>query len=82
MTGFINESDETSKRMVSKYEESASNIDNIEEIIQGLMCELGIGGFMGIDDIKPGMKLSYLLIPKMVTSMNITVNSLNRTVTA
>ncbi len=36
MTGFINESDETSKRMVSKYEESASNIDNIEEIIQGL----------------------------------------------
>lgn len=58
MTGFINESDETSKRMVSKYEESASNIDNIEEIIQGLMCELGIGGFMGIDDIKPGMKLS------------------------
>lgn len=61
MTGFINESDETSKRMVSKYEESASNIDNIEEIIQGLMCELGIGGFMGIDDIKPGMKLSLFI---------------------
>ena len=61
MTGFINESDETSKRMVSKYEESASNIDNIEEIIQGLMCELGIGGFMGIDDIKPGMKLSIFI---------------------
>ena len=61
MTGFINKSDETSKRMVSKYEESASNIDNIEEIIQGLMCELGIGGFMGIDDIKPGMKLSLFI---------------------
>ena len=61
MTAFINESDETSKRMVSKYEESASNIDNIEEIIQGLMCELGIGGFMGIDDIKPGMKLSLFI---------------------
>ena len=59
MTGFINESDETSKRMVSKYEESASNIDNIEEIIQGLMCELGIGGFMGIDDIKPGMWVRF-----------------------
>ena len=56
MTGFINESDETSKRMVSKYEESASNIDNIEEIIQGLMCELGIGGY-----IKPGMKLSLFI---------------------
>lgn len=82
MTGFINESDETSKRMVSKYEESASNIDNIEEIIQGLMCELGIGGFMGIDDIKPGMKLSIFIDSEMVTLMNITVNSLNRTVTA
>ena len=25
------------------------------------MCELGIGGFMGIDDIKPGMKLSIFI---------------------
>ena len=42
--------------MLSKYEERASNINNIENVIQELMCELGIGGFMGLDDIHAGMK--------------------------
>ena len=50
--------DETTKRMSSKYEETALNINNIEDVIQDLMCELGIGGFMGIDDVKRGMKLT------------------------
>lgn len=59
MTTCISDSDETSKRMLSKYEESASNINNIENVIQELMCELGIGGFMGLDDIHAGMKQSY-----------------------
>ena len=45
MTTCISDSDETSKRMLSKYEESASNINNIENVIQELMCELGIGWF-------------------------------------
>ena len=57
MTTCINDSDEISKRMVSKYDESAGNINNIENVIQALMCELGIGGFMGIGDIQPGMKI-------------------------
>ena len=61
MTTCIGESDEVSKRMVSKYGESASNINSIENVIQALMRELGVGGFMGINDIKPGMKLSISL---------------------
>lgn len=61
MTTCIDESDEISRRMVSKYGESASNINSIEDVIQALMCELGVGGFMGINDIKPGMKLSISL---------------------
>lgn len=61
MTTCIDESDEISRRMVSKYGESASNINSIENVIQALMCELGVGGFMGINDIKPGMKLSISL---------------------
>lgn len=48
----------TSRRMVSKYNESADNINKIEETLEALMCELGIGGFMGIDDLVPGMKLT------------------------
>ena len=58
MTDCISHSDEISKRMLSKYAESASNINNIEDVIEALMRELGIGGFMGIDDIKPGMKVT------------------------
>lgn len=61
MTHCINDSDETSKRMLSKYEESANNIDSIETVIEGLMCELGFGGFMGIEDVHTGMKVIVTL---------------------
>lgn len=68
MTTCIGDSDETCKRMLSKYEESASNINNIENVIQELMCELGIGGFMGLDDIHAGMKAKVIL-PKHLEHM-------------
>ena len=68
MTTCISDSDEISKRMLSKYEESASNINNIENVIQELMCELGIGGFMGLDDIHAGMKAKVIL-PKHLERM-------------
>ena len=68
MTTCISDSDETSKRMLSKYEESASNINNIENVIQELMSELGIGSFMGLDDIHAGMKAKVIL-PKHLERM-------------
>ena len=68
MTTCISDYDETSKRMLSKYEESASNINNIENVIEELMCELGIGGFMGLDDIHAGMKAKVIL-PKHLERM-------------
>lgn len=58
MTDCITDSSEISKRMLSKYEESATNINEIETVVQALMCELGVGGFMGISDLKPGMKVT------------------------
>lgn len=57
MTGCISYSNEISGRMLSKYEESMTNINDIEKVVEALMCELGIGGFMGVEDIKPGMKV-------------------------
>ena len=57
MTNSIADSNEISKRMLSKYDESATNINSIENVVESLMCELGIGGFMGVEDILPGMKL-------------------------
>lgn len=61
MTNCIDDSDETSKRMLSKYEESASNINSIESVIESLMCELGLSGFMGIEDVEAGMKVIITL---------------------
>ena len=58
ITDNIRSSSEISEQMLSKYDESASNINQIEDVIQALMCELGIGGFMGISDVEPGMKIS------------------------
>lgn len=58
MTDNIQNSSEISEQMLSKYDESATNINQIEDVIQALMCELGIGGFMGITDVDPGMKAS------------------------
>ncbi len=61
MTTSIDSADDISKKMVSKYDESAININNIEKIIESLMCELGVGGFMGIADLTPGTKVSAMV---------------------
>lgn len=57
ITGCIAHSSQTSERMLSKYEETAANINTIEDVMENMMCDLGIGGFMGIEDIRPGMKI-------------------------
>ena len=62
ITGCIAHSSQTSERMLSKYEETAANINTIEDVMENMMCDLGIGGFMGIEDIKPGMKIDLQLV--------------------
>ena len=57
ITGCIAHSSQTSERMLSNYEETAANINTIEDVMENMMCDLGIGGFMGIEDIRPGMKI-------------------------
>ena len=61
ITGCIAHSSQTSERMLSKYEETATNINTIEDVMENMMCDLGIGGFMGIEDIRPGMKIDLKL---------------------
>ena len=62
ITGCIAHSSQTSERMLSKYEETAANINTIEDVMENMMCDLGIGGFMGIEDIQPGMKIDLKLV--------------------
>lgn len=61
MTESINRSDKTSKVMRSKYAETSINVVSIEQILGNLIKELGDGGFMGIEDVEPGMHLNVTL---------------------
>ena len=58
MTQSISGAELTTKTMLSKYEASAKSAMDIENVVGKLMSELGGGGFMGVQDIKPGMKIS------------------------
>ena len=61
MTQSINGAELTTRTMLSKYEASAKSALDIESVVGKLMEELGIGGFMGVQDVKPGMKITIAL---------------------
>lgn len=56
----VNKADSTTKTMLSKYEETANNVNKIETVVGKLVEELGEGGFMGVHDVKLGMKANIL----------------------
>lgn len=58
MTASITEADENTRVMRSKYTETTSNVLNISAIVGQLIEELGEGGFMSAEDVKPGMYLT------------------------
>lgn len=60
MTERINRAEFTTKEMLSKYEESANSAGNIETVVGHLMEELGVGGFMGVQDVRAGMKIAVV----------------------
>ena len=61
MTGSINEAEETTRAMLSKYDESVKSAASIESVVGKLMEELGVGGFMGVQDVQPGMKVAIAI---------------------
>lgn len=61
MTESINNAEQTTKMMLSKYEASAKSATDIESVVGELMEELGIGGFMNVSDIKSGMKFRMVI---------------------
>ena len=58
MTKSIDGAEVTTKTMLSKYDESVRSATTIETVVGNLMEELGVGGFMGVDDVNPGMKIA------------------------
>lgn len=59
ITRCIETADGSTKEMLSKYEESAKNVNRIEDVVGGMMEKLGVGGFMGVQDIQPGMRCFF-----------------------
>ncbi len=57
MTESITNADFTTRTMRSKYEETSQNVINIEKVVGKLIEELGVGGFMSMEDIQIGMHL-------------------------
>lgn len=58
MTQSVENADLSTKTILSKYEETATNVENIEVIVGDLMKQLGMGGFMGIKDVSAGMRMA------------------------
>lgn len=62
MTERIDRAEQTTKEMLSKYGESAQSAANIETVVGHLMEELGLGGFMGVQDVRVGMKIAIAVM--------------------
>lgn len=60
MNESVSRSEEISAAMLHKYEETARNVVNIENVVGTLVEELGEGGFMGIRDLEAGMKMALV----------------------
>lgn len=60
MNESVSRSEEISAAMLHKYEETAKNVVNIENVVGTLVEELGEGGFMGTRDLEAGMKLAVV----------------------
>ena len=58
MTDCVSDAEDTTKTMLSKYEETSVNVENIEKVVDNLVKELGSGGFMGIQDAAKGMSVA------------------------
>lgn len=58
MTERISRAELTTKEMLNKYDESAKSTVDIETVVGHLMEELGVGGFMGVHDVRSGMKIA------------------------
>lgn len=61
MTKSVENADYATKTMLGKYQETSTNVESIETIVGGLIRQLGTGGFMGIEDVKSGMKMGLAL---------------------
>lgn len=64
MSNYVENASDNAKSMLKKYEQTTVNVGKIEASVGNLVVQLGEGGFMGIQDAKPGCKVSIIALDK------------------
>lgn len=64
MGNYVENASDNAKSMLKKYEQTTVNVGKIEASVGNLVVQLGEGGFMGIQDAKPGCKVSIIALDK------------------
>lgn len=64
MSKYVENAADNAKSMLKKYEQTTVNVGKIEASVGNLVVRLGEGGFMGIQDAKPGCKVSIIALDK------------------
>ena len=62
MSDCVENASANAQSMLQKYEQTTVNVGNIESSVGNLVVQLGTGGFMNIQDAKPGSKVSILTL--------------------
>lgn len=64
MSDYVENASDNAKSMLKKYEQTTENVGKIEASVGNLVVRLGDSGFMGIQDAKPGNKVSIIALDK------------------
>lgn len=64
MSNYVENASDNAKSMLKKYEQTTVSVGKIEASVGNLVVRLGESGFMGIQDAKPGHKVSILSLDR------------------
>lgn len=64
MSSYVENASDNAKSMLKKYEQTTANVGKIEASVGNLVVRLGESGFMGIQDAKPGSKVSIIALDR------------------
>lgn len=64
MSNYVENASDNAKSMLKKYEQTTVNVGKIEASVGDLVVRLGESGFMGIQDAKPGSKVSIITLDR------------------
>ena len=62
MSNCVGNAVDNTNSMLQKYEQTTASVGKIEASVGNLVIQLGAGGFMGIQDAKPGSKISIITL--------------------